>query len=251
MLPCSVIVQSTAPTLRAHHSVLSRSCNTTKNAPLSFQPLTHSSEFTNRSIPSIFCAPRTLCQKHRSAGPTCPTEFSANQLTLTESISFTDVPSNPFRILFFQNMYPPTPLESSCFTNTGHRWLQQVSQNSPAQFGEHAPTNSRPGPGSQATRHPNSSTGRQITRAHRGNSCPAAQGLLSWALFGYLLRPRRSGGGRVRLTDLKRFHPGGCKRQLLPWGIYELQKDLIFVCLARRRHAFRLQWFAGDLHLHY
>ena len=210
MLPCRVIVQFTPPTFRARHSALSRSCNTAKDTILSFQSLTHSSQFTNRSIPSIFFALRTLCQKHRGVGSTSPTEFFANRLTPTGSISFTDVPSNSFRILLFQTMYPPTPLESNCFTNAGRNKSPKIfraARSSPRTRHELQVTvhgSQATASGSQATAHrprltvagdgSSKSFHRPADGARtRHNSCPAAQGLLSWALFGFLLRPRRSG----------------------------------------------------------
>ena len=93
-----------------------------------FQQLTHSSQFTKSSIPFVFFGSRTLCEKHRGVGCLSAvqnTEIANQTLTPMESDRSVGVPSHtpskPFRILLFQNRYPPTPLESISFANVVHR----------------------------------------------------------------------------------------------------------------------------------
>jgi|SRR5271154_385373 len=120
MLPCRVFNQSIAPTasifLPGHHLLRSGVRNQSQNPLLSFQSLTHSSQFTKHDIRSIFLALRTLCQKHLGTGSASPAKFSQIALTPTESISFLYVPSNLFRIYLFTNMHLPSSLESISFT---------------------------------------------------------------------------------------------------------------------------------------
>jgi len=133
MLYFGVLNQSTPPIastfLSCHHPPKLDAPNRSlsfapqrKTGLLYFQSFTHSSQFVKSNIPSIFLSLRTLCQKHPGVGSPLVHNFPA-QLDLSlnpiESIRFTNLPSNlpsnPFRILLFQNMYPLTPLPSISF----------------------------------------------------------------------------------------------------------------------------------------
>jgi len=90
-----------------------------------FQQVTHSSQNTKRSNSFGLFALRTLCQKHPGVGyPKLRVKFRhipQSPITPTESCCSPNVPSKPFRILLFQNMYPLNPLPSICFANVGRR----------------------------------------------------------------------------------------------------------------------------------
>src|SRR5277367_2331091 len=112
MLPCRVLSQSTAPnasTSRSSHHLpqldvrrfAAMTCHGAQNTSLCFQSLTHSSQFTNRHIPSSLLALRTLCEKHPGVALASSTKFLPSSfetpLTPAESNSFTHVPTNPIR----------------------------------------------------------------------------------------------------------------------------------------------------------
>lgn len=74
-----------------------------KTRALYFQSLTHSSQSTDRSIPSIFLTLRTLCQNTLGVGYLTAFQNFAFPITPIKSISFAKARCKPFRILLFQN----------------------------------------------------------------------------------------------------------------------------------------------------
>ncbi len=79
-----------------------------KNALLCFQSLARSSQFAISQIPNIFCALRTLCEKHPGVGVPKhfqTADFAFSQLNPMESYSFARYRCNLFRILLFRK--PP------------------------------------------------------------------------------------------------------------------------------------------------
>jgi hypothetical protein len=98
-----------SPRLDAFNPSLMRATKR-KTRSLHFQSLAHSSQFTIDVIASIFLALRTLCKKHRGGGVallflTKIFIFSKSPLTPIESHCFTNVPSKPFRMIFFRKTW--------------------------------------------------------------------------------------------------------------------------------------------------
>jgi hypothetical protein len=90
-----------------------------QKSALSFQPLTHSSEFTCRNISNIFLTLRTLCPKQPGAGVGSPAKNPGVPLTPTKSLSFINVARSSHGICLLQNTHPPTSLESYSFGKQG------------------------------------------------------------------------------------------------------------------------------------
>src|SRR5271168_473455 len=80
-----------APKLDARNHLRTRATQR-KAPPLSFQSLTHSSQFTNRPISNIFLALRTLCQNIPGVGSFGTSQNYAFRLTPIKSISFDNAP---------------------------------------------------------------------------------------------------------------------------------------------------------------
>src|SRR5208283_1852813 len=92
------------PTLPSLHPILTALfVAISKNAPLYFQQLPHSSQFTKRDISSIFLTLRILWEKHPGVGvPSTFQNFATLRfapLTPLKSKESAQIPSNPFRIL--------------------------------------------------------------------------------------------------------------------------------------------------------
>src|SRR5277367_1489479 len=99
MLSCSVISRfaiPAAPSLLFHsrtsHIPLAL---TRQNAILCFQSLAHSSQFTKRKNPTIFCGLRTLWQKHPGVVSAFLSRSVQVRLTPVKSKRYTKLVSNP------------------------------------------------------------------------------------------------------------------------------------------------------------
>src|SRR5277367_2613213 len=99
----SISARATRPSLRP---IQPSSLSTfDKNAVLCYQPLAHSSQFAISHISNIFCALRTLCEKHPGVGVPKHSEiadFAFSALNPMESYSFARHRCNRFRILLFR-----------------------------------------------------------------------------------------------------------------------------------------------------
>src|SRR5271168_2220094 len=75
-----------------------------KNAVLYFESFGHSSEFASSRIPNIFCALRTLCEKHPGVGPVQSPQIAPLRRLLNpmESHCFAKYVRNHFRITLFR-----------------------------------------------------------------------------------------------------------------------------------------------------
>ena len=77
-----------------------------RNALLCFQSITHSLPFVIRHIPNIFCALRTLCEKHPGVGVATPfpiADFAFSVVTPMKSKRSTNNIRNHLRIKTFHD----------------------------------------------------------------------------------------------------------------------------------------------------